>query len=162
MAWRWRAPGLRRRGGAGSIRQERGAGLRDWDPPPGSKRRALRPPPSAARPRQPRPQLRFQPQITRTPASLLLSHTHPHPHSPHCPTLPLTSTLTLAKMSKEQLPFHNEKDETKSALMGASAEPPVNVVTAAEPAKKMWPGYIIMIWIALSSSVIMQSTSPFR
>lgn len=59
-------------------------------------------------------------------------------------------------MSKEQLPFHTEKDETKSALMGAAAEP-VNVVTAAEPPKKMWPGYIIMIWIALSSSVIMQS-----
>lgn len=59
-------------------------------------------------------------------------------------------------MSKEQLPFHNEKDETKSALMGAAAEP-VNAVSAAEPPKKMWPGYIIMIWIALSSSVIMQS-----
>ncbi|GAA6038974.1 hypothetical protein JCM8097_000135 [Rhodosporidiobolus ruineniae] len=48
---------------------------------------------------------------------------------------------------------------------GANAVPAKNHVasmTSAEGVKKIWPGYIIMVWIALSSSVILQNAYILR
>lgn len=82
----------------------------------------------------------------------------------------------------KQLPIYDldkTDEDAKSSLMGHRAQDSVNVTSVVEPPKKMWPGelpplkhamnpladsialagYIIMLWIALSSSVIMQSQS---
>ncbi|KAK4057689.1 hypothetical protein OIO90_001337 [Microbotryomycetes sp. JL221] len=62
-----------------------------------------------------------------------------------------------------KLPMFSDKNDPMSdkPLLGNGAagkldQPPPNATTAAQP-KKIWPGYVIMIWIALSSSVILQN-----
>ncbi|GAA5857074.1 hypothetical protein JCM8547_007945 [Rhodosporidiobolus lusitaniae] len=44
----------------------------------------------------------------------------------------------------------------------AVAQMPAHSLTSAEGVKKIWPGYIIGIWIALSSSVILQNAYILR
>ncbi|ORY69271.1 triose-phosphate transporter family-domain-containing protein [Leucosporidium creatinivorum] len=59
-----------------------------------------------------------------------------------------------------KLPMFSENDDPMSSkgLLGERDNaPPTNATSAVEPPKKMWPGYIIMVWIALSSSVILQN-----
>ncbi|KAK4055190.1 hypothetical protein OIV83_000470 [Microbotryomycetes sp. JL201] len=58
-----------------------------------------------------------------------------------------------------KLPMFGDKNDPmsdKPLLGGKADQAPPNATSAAQP-KKIWPGYVIMIWIALSSSVILQN-----
>ncbi|KAM0755807.1 TPT-domain-containing protein [Meredithblackwellia eburnea MCA 4105] len=58
----------------------------------------------------------------------------------------------------------SEDPSQKKGLLGSDEPTGKNATSAvsAEQPKKIWPGYIIMIWIALSSSVILQNAYILR
>ncbi|KAM0793492.1 hypothetical protein ACM66B_000932 [Microbotryomycetes sp. NB124-2] len=64
-----------------------------------------------------------------------------------------------ASNGDSKLPLFSDKNDPmsdKPLLGGKADQAPPNATLAAQP-KKIWPGYVIMIWIALSSSVILQN-----
>ncbi|BGO94601.1 hypothetical protein NBRC10512_004971 [Rhodotorula toruloides] len=57
----------------------------------------------------------------------------------------------------------NERDEgLPTAVTNATSAKPAASMASAEGIKKIWPGYIIMVWIALSSGVILQNAYILR
>ncbi|GAA5862320.1 hypothetical protein JCM1840_004141 [Sporobolomyces johnsonii] len=56
----------------------------------------------------------------------------------------------------------NERDEGLPTAVSNGTSGKVAGMASAEGVKKIWPGYIIMVWIALSSSVILQNAWILR
>uniref|UniRef100_A0A0K3CKG8 GDP-mannose transporter n=1 Tax=Rhodotorula toruloides TaxID=5286 RepID=A0A0K3CKG8_RHOTO len=57
----------------------------------------------------------------------------------------------------------NERDEgLPTAVTNATSAKTAASMASAEGIKKIWPGYIIMVWIALSSGVILQNAYILR
>ncbi|GAA5898622.1 hypothetical protein JCM5296_005943 [Sporobolomyces johnsonii] len=56
----------------------------------------------------------------------------------------------------------NERDEGLPTTVSNGTSGKVAGMASAEGVKKIWPGYIIMVWIALSSSVILQNAWILR
>lgn len=68
--------------------------------------------------------------------------------------------------ASSKLPMYSDKNDPLSdkPLLGsnngksaADSQVPLNAASAVNQPKKIWPGYVIMVWIALSSSVILQN-----
>lgn len=62
--------------------------------------------------------------------------------------------------SDVKLPLYHDSEANKGGSLREDTDP--RNVTSVVEQKKMWPGYIIMIWITLSSSVILQNAWILR